>query len=537
MGRACARVGRLRVVSSGVKRTLEFGVLLTVGCSASVSRVAAPIGASGPPSIESLVDLGGYEPTGVLDAGHSDETITPGEWLRVTGQHLSTTATRVRVRGKTLPVLGHLSDGSILVRVPTGLSPLKTHELEVQTPHGSARHSFSLSSYVLVADIGGEQLRFFLARGGEDEVLSEEVTALDLDELGPVALSPEHGFAYAIARQPDDLGYAWFRTHLGAAEAPVVDRSGHFQLRASARDLALSSDGSLFVLTANSLEVFGGERALGKLELGPASALPESQWALSNLVLFDDERHAAALEVFTNQVLVFDIVDRRRPALAATFPIDAQGEPIVVALARNPAVQNELWALTGANQHTLGTALRRALDVQSWLVSSAPPVLPQWNQLEARLERLTWRDNGLVRQAPLKLPPGFVPMSLGLSPEGRPWVAGVTSSWFQVDTNSGVVAYASALLHTTEVGHLLELGADGRLTTTQSGMMICFNPTYLPGETLPLFSSVRVGPRYFPPSVGLDWVLEAGKAQSENIRGLELSSWMPPYEGPVVLAQ
>ena len=67
--------------------------------------------------------------------------------------------------------------------------------------------------------------------------------------------------------------------------------------------------------------------------------------------------------------------------------------------------------------------------------------------------------------------------------------------------------------------------------------MICFNPTYLPGETLPLFSSVRVGPRYFPPSVGLDWVIEAGKVQSENIRGLELSSWLPPYEGPVVLAQ
>lgn len=515
-----------------------LGALLILGCSSSVSRVAAPIGASGPPSIESLVDLGGYEPTGDVDEEHSDEIITPGEWLRVSGQHLSSTATKVRVQDKTLPVLGYLSDGSILVRVPTGLSPLKPHELEVQTPQGSARHAFSLSSYVLVADIGGEQLRFFRARGGEDEVLSEEVTALELAALGPVALSPEHGFAYAIAREPDSAGYAWFRAHLGAAEAPAVDRSGHFQLRANARDLALASDGSLFVLTANSLEVFAGERALGKLELGAVPSLPESQWALSNLVLFDDERHAAALEVYTNQVLVFDIADRRRPALAATFPVDTRDEPIVVALARNPAVQHELWVLTGANQRMLGTALQRALDVRGWLASSAPPVLPQWNQLEARLERLTWQDKGFVRQAPLSLPPGFVPMSLGVSPQGRPWVAGVTSSWFSIDREtSGVAAYASALLQTTKVGHLLELGANGQPTTTQSGMMICFNPTYLPGETLPLFSSVRVGPRYFPPSVGLDWVIEAGEGQSEDIRGLELSSWMPPYEGPVVLAQ
>ncbi|HEU5077346.1 MAG TPA: hypothetical protein VFU02_24310, partial [Polyangiaceae bacterium] len=476
----------MRVVSSGVRRTLVFGGLLTLGCSGSVSRVSAPIGASGPPSIESLVDLGGYEPKGVLDAGHSDETITPGEWLRVTGQHLSTTATNVHVRSKTLPVLGYLSDGSILVRVPAGLSPLRTHELEIRTPHGRARQTFSLSSYVLVADIGGEQLRFFRASGDEAEVLSEQVTALDLDELGPVALSPEHGFAYAIASQPDDLGYAWFRAHLGAADAPAADRSGHFQLRASARDLALGHDGTLFVLTANSIEVFGGERALGKLELGPAPPLPESQWSLSNLVLFDDERHAAALEVFTNQVLVFDVTDRRRPALAATFPVDSQGEPIVVALGRNPTVQNELWVLTGANQHMLGTALKRALDVRGWLPIGAPPVLPEWNQLAARLERLTWQDQGLVRQTPLRLPPGFVPTSLGLSPEGRPWVTGITSSWFQIDSEtSGVAAYASALFRTTEVGHLIELGADGQPTTTQSGMMICFNPTYLPGETLP----------------------------------------------------
>ena len=515
-----------------------LGALLMLGCSSSVSRVAAPIGGSGPPSIEALVDLGGYEPTGALDDERSDEIITPGEWLRVTGEHLSTSATQVRVQGKPLPVLGYLSDGSILVRAPTGLSPLKSHELEIQTPHGSARHTFSLSSYVLVADIGAEQLRFFSARGGEDEVLSEEVTALDLDALGPVALSPEHGFAYAIAREPGGPGYAWFRAHLGAPEAPAVDRSGHFQLRASARDLAVGSDGSLFVLTANSLEVFAGERAVGKLELGSAPPPPESEWALSNLVLFDDERHAAALEVFTNQVLVFDIADRHRPALAATFPIDSPGEPIVVALARNPALQNELWVLTGANQHTLGTALTRALDVRSLLAGNAPPVLPQWSQLEARLERLTWQDSGFVRQAPLRLPPGFVPMSLGVSPQGRPWVAGVTSSWFQIDPEtSGVAAYASALLSTTKVGHLIELSASGQPTTTQSGMMICFNPTYLPGETLPLFSSVRIGPRYFPPSVGLDWVIEAGERQSEDIRGLELENWMPPYEGPVVLAQ
>jgi len=521
-----------------LKRALALGVLLTLGCGSSVTRVAAPIGASGPPSVESLVDLGGYEPTGALEDEHSDEIITPGEWLRVIGQHLSTTATTVRVQGKPLPVLGHLSDGSILVRVPPGLSPLKPHELEVQTPQGSARHTFSLSSYVLVADIGAEQLRFFRARGGEDEVLSEEVTALDLDALGPVALSAEHGFAYAIARDPDSIGYPWFRAHLAAPEAPAVDRRGHFQLRASARDLALGSDGSLFVLTANSLEVFGGEHALGKLELGPAPPLPESEWALSSLVLFDDERHAAAIEVYTNQVLVFDIADRRRPALAATFPVDSKGEPIVVALARNPGVQNELWVLTGANQRMLGTALRRALDVRGWLASSAPPVLPQWNQLDARLERLMWQDGKLGPQAPLELPPGFVPMSLGVSPQGRPWVAGITSSWFQIDPEtSGVTAYASALFRTTKVGHLLELGASGQLTTTQSGMMICFNPTHLPGETLPLFSSVRVGPRYFPPSVGLDWVIEAGERQSEDIRGLDLSSWMPPYEGPVVLAQ
>jgi len=528
----------VRVGCSGSRRTLVLGSLLLLGCSSSVSRVAAPIGGSGPPSIEALVDLGGYEPTGAIDDEYSDEIITPGEWLRVSGQNLSTTATKVGVQGKPLPVLGYLSDGSILVRAPSGLSPLKTYELEVQTPQGSARQSFALSSYVLVADIGAEQLRFFRARGGEDEVLSEEVTTFDLDTLGPVALSPEHGFAYAMAREPDSQGYAWFRAHLGAPEAPAVDRRGHFKLRASARDLTLGSDGSLFVLTANSLEVFAGERAVGKLELGPAPPLPEAEWALSNLVLFDDERHAAALEVYTNQVLVFDIADRRRPALAATFPVDSQGEPVVVALARNPAVQNELWVLTGANQRTLGTALKRALDVPSLLASGAPPVLPQWSQLEARLERLTWQDKGFVRQAPLKLPPGFVPMSLGVSPQGRPWVSGVTSSWFQIDPEtSGVAAYASALLSTTKVGHLLEVGTSGQLTTTQSGMMICFNPTYLPGETLPLFSSVRVGPRYFPPSVGLDWVIEAGENQAEEIRGLELENWMPPYEGPVVLAQ
>ena len=516
---------------------------LLLGCSAPIVRVREPALPEGPPSIEALVDLGAYAPRvgDELDQSREDGHFSVGEWVLVRGKHLSSVETQVQIDDTPISVSGHLSDGSILVRIPSGISVRRSHRLRVRTRHGSSEHAIVLSAWIVVGDIGGDQLRFLRASSYPEELWEDEAPAIDVDDLGPVALSADRAFAYAVARKPLDSGarYAWLRVHLGAEAGPAVDQRGHFELESVATDLALGLDGSVFVLTARGLHVFTGEQRPGRVLVGPTPPLPESQWSLGSLVLFNGERNAAALEVFSNQILVFAIHDRSKPELLGTYRFDEATHPVGVGLVASPSRHDELWLLRGPNQRTLGVSLKRALDVRGWLAPNNPAPTPDWGELVASVKRFAWSGQSLQPLGDSRLPPGFVPISLARSPRGLPWVTGVSSSWFHVaDASAPTLSdYAHAFFKSADVGYLVELGEDGSLSTTTSGMMIAFNPTYLSGEALPLYSAVRIGPRFFPPSVGLNWVVEAAEIQSERVRALDFTSWMPPYQGPRVLVQ
>ncbi len=517
--------------------------MFAFGCSTPLVRVNQPAAPAGPPFIEGLVDLGAYAPPvgDELDQSREDGQFSVGEWVLVRGQHLSSAESQVWIGDTPVAVAGHVSDGSILVRIPSRISVRRPHRLGVRTPYGSAEHQVELSAWIAVADIGGDQLRFFRAGSDVEELWESEAPAIELDDLGPAALSADRAFVYAVAREPDEseAGYRWVRVHLGAQEGPAVDLRGHFELDSGATDLALGLDGSVFVLTARGLHVFKGEQRIGQVLVGPNPPLPDSQWSLASLTLFNGERNAAALEVFSNQILVFAIHDRSKPELLDAYRFDDVSHPIGVGLVANPAQHGELWLLCGPNQRTLGVTLKRALDVKGWLTSNPPAAMPDWGDLVARVRRFAWNGQGLEPLGDLNLPPGFVPTSLGRSPRGLPWVSGVSSSWFQLaNTHAPTFSdYAAAFFKSTDVGFLVELGLDGSVSTTTSGMMMMFNPTHLSGEAIPLYSAVRIGPRFFPPSVGLNWVIEAAAMQSERVRALDYTSWMPPYEGPQVLAQ
>jgi hypothetical protein len=515
---------------------------LALGCGGSLpQRVGAPVGAVQPPHIDGLVDLGAYTPaaSGRLDQSYSDERISPGEWLVVVGSSLSTIATKVSIDDKSVPLAGHLEGGSVLIRVPVGLTPRSSHQLTVQTPLGVARHPLELSSFVVVGDLGGNELRFLRVAPHQKDFWTEDIDPIALDDLGRVALSSDHSFVHAIAYKPESAGYAWLRVHLAAPDGPAVDQRGHYPLNAGVRDMLLDDAGRTYVLTGQGLFIFQGRALLGTTAIGPNPPLPDSQWAPSHLVLFNGGKNAAALEVFSNQLLLFDIADVRRPQLVQSFRIGPATEPVSIALEAVATTPTELWALAGANQRTLGTALRSALDVRGWFDPNSSPKAPDWHQLEARLLRIGLASGQLQLLDETKLPRGFVPLSLGTSPAGFPWVSGVGSQWFEISNaeQPGLRDYADAFFKTAEVGHLLEVRPGAKPVASFSGMLLCFNPVHLPGDTLPLFSAVRIGPRFFPPSVGLDWAIEVGELQSEHIRGLDFKSWIPPYEGPIVLVQ
>ena len=48
---------------------------------------------------------------------------------------------------------------------------------------------------------------------------------------------------------------------------------------------------------------------------------------------------------------------------------------------------------------------------------------------------------------------------------------------------------------------------------------------------------MRIGPRFLPPSIGIDWRLEAEEQGSTALRSMSWTSWLPPYLAPELTIQ
>ncbi|MCK5691006.1 hypothetical protein KAI87_17115, partial [Myxococcota bacterium] len=167
-----------------------------------MKRVAHPGADAGPPSISEVLDLGALplSESAPTESMHTDRVGTPGEWLAIVGKNLGH-ASRVLIGGRETKIRGHLAGGSILVKVPTGLSLESNDGVVVETPRGQTYAKLRLASYVLAADTDGDKVhivRHSKKVAQEKPPFEEDIFEVGLRRAKFIALSPDHGVAYVI---------------------------------------------------------------------------------------------------------------------------------------------------------------------------------------------------------------------------------------------------------------------------------------------------------------------------------------------------
>jgi len=532
-------------------------VVLAAGCAGTtLVRVAIPDGRAGAPHIRQLVDLGALPlpATGPVSTAASDGRFTPGEIVAVVGEHLSASP-RVDVDGRPVELVGHLTGGSLLVRLPRGLDPAIPHGLRVTTAGGEATTPVQVQSYVVAADTGAGVVRVLTVSGRDAATFGEDVREVALPRAKFVAISPSGAFAYVLQTpKKDDSGACHSELlvlHLGAAGGPrelartLVDTSspGAWLLPLDDDTLVVVGERDLVVLD----DLLAAKpRVRGRLEAPKAPA--KQAWL--DALLLDGGRRAALLDGWDNRLDLVDLASLDSPRLVHSLALAPAGAlPAVVDLAAGPA--GRFWVLTGPNYRLAGRTIQRAATAVAngarELAGVKPAATTQAPVLEtvpARVLGVRLAGDGASRRLeldgkPTALPADFHPL-FGRDTGERLLVSGVSTralDFSEVDLSlDGVRALVRSLGDTVQLGRLVAVDRDGAARVQTQGLALYFDLDLLPSGQM-VYGIVRIGPKVLPPSLAVDWGVEAGPGSYRKLRSLESKAVIPPYSYGLIAAQ
>jgi hypothetical protein len=564
-------------------RHLAFTVLLlaalaTTGCRSTraVVRLQSPAQAepSGPPTLVKAVDLGALPlaAEGELTVEHSDNVLTPGEWVALLGSELGP-GTKVSIAGRPLELAGWLESGSLLVRLPRGVTP-GAHTLIADNGKGVARVPVTVASYVWAADTRGDALRF-RELGAKEEELERRSHDIPFPKARYAALSPEGALLFALqepkydgALTPDALeslkdtwGAAFDKAapcelrvvHMGGRGGPKTVGSLTLELTTRPTAIAAGPRGLIAVIERRHVLIIDANdpahpRLLAKLEV--ATGEPRE---LADAEFLDDGKRLVVLEGYENTLHLIDLEQPSAPQIAGRLNLaDAQPEPFSIDLAPAPGGK-AVFALQGPNLRLAGKKLQEGVK-NVWNSAKVGFKVPPGAgeapmQTLSRVVEVKLEDNRLVLGHSVPLPKDLFPFFVASDADGALYVSalhgqnpfdGLTASL------DGVVKLLGALRDTAQFSRVIRIDPrTGETTTVLQSTAIYFEVTMLSTGRL-LASLTRLGPGYLPPRITLDWGFEIVDGQFVKLRevantGLGIidavTRLLPPYRYERVGAQ
>lgn len=530
---------------------------------------------SGPPRLERAIDLGAMPlaPTGELSAASSDGWLTPGEWVALLGSELSA-GTQVQLGGRTLPVQGWLEGGSLLVRVPRGLTPGRL-PLTVDNGVGQARLDVEVNSFVWGADTRGDSLRFRLL-GATDGELGKKSLDLPFEKARFASLSPEGGLLFALqepnyggAFTPDAIEAAGdvvasaadaahpcdvIAVDMGGRGGPV--QVGALTLELSSRPTALTAGPRHLVAALERRHLLlldvadpAHPRVLSRLQIaadGPPRELVDAEF-------LDDGRKLVVLEAYENQLHLVDVTEPSSPRLAGGVSLaSAQPEPFSIDLAAGGDGKT-LFALQGPNLRLAGKKLKEGVN-NVWNSAKVGFKVPPGAgeapvQTLSRVVEVELQSEGLQLVRSVPLPADVFPFFVARDPEGFLYVSALhAQNPFNGLTASldGVMKLLEGLRDTAQFSRVIRVDPrTAETSTVLQSMAIYYEVTMLPTGRL-LASLIRLGPGYIPPRVTLDWGFEIVDGQFVKLREVAntafgivdaVTTLLPPYRYERVGAQ
>ncbi len=540
-----------------------LGTLLGLGCSTQkqLTYSSRPLGNHGVVVVEEVVDLGSRPLAAQEDLRlRSDGKLHVGEWFAVEGRHVGAEDVVVSIDGVVCKRGGFTKSGGVIVRVPTGLSPFRTHDLEIAHIKGTARQTLEVQNYLLVSDVGDSKIQAWTL-SKKTELFSGEPWELNVEGLRAFSTSHDGSLLFAIGEDAiteSESGaqrYPLVVIDLGAAGEPQRLYELPVELPSPPVDLALSlTDTQLFILTEKhfvALEL-DSEKLVGfssiQLPTGAAEVTAYRQLQVVG-------KHVVAWEAYSNRLVLIEPTYQKgvvREPNRVVSSIDAAPSqvPSVVGI-DGCSGADHLWVLTGPNTRFVGMGLRRLVtgelgktqevepggeaSVQS---PQGAPDLASDGGLQAELkefELVHQANTAMLREVNrIALPEGFAPLALNVASCKRAYVSGVQLELLDPAARGGFSSMVKALGSSLVPGKIFSTSGQN-LKKEYEGLGVFLGATQVPQTGELVHVGMRLAPRFVPPSIGVNWKLEQGDDWSTSLRAMNWTSTLPPYRAPALL--
>lgn len=525
-------------------------ILSAFSCSSLyLTRTDGPEKISGPPEIERLIDLGSLPPnkSGVLSREMSDNIFTPGEWAAVIGKNIAAQDTQITIGKKNIPISGFLKGGYLLIRIPRGLSPYKKQSLTLKTRYGKSKISFNINSYVVINDPGERKLRFYRTLVDNRNHL-EERTVIQVYPGCNYRLSPRGGFIYFIQRGESKLPdiYSLVTVHMGQSSRPKKVSTITFENDTPPSAMDIDQEGrTLLLLSKSRMLTFTignplKPRLLCSFPLPSPGKFREPSFRKS--LFLHNGKKAVILENLSNTLYLIDLNNPENPRLLQTLKA-APGItlPVIIDMVSDRKDATSFWVLQGPNMGLSHQGLIDFLINLSTAKNSTDPEKDDKLTGPRQIVNLVIKEDRLEIKKKILLPGGFFPLSMKKKQNGGMLISGVNYDLLKFlqlkPTFEGMKKALVLLKDTIQLGRIISISEKGNTKTVAQGLSIFLSIDTVPENGSLIYTVMKIGPRYIPPSVGIDLGFEIREKQYILIRKLSWETMLPPYTIPAITFQ
>lgn len=517
-------------------------IVLTSCAQQKLIRINNVSGITGPPQIRSLIDVGSLPPAsiGEINQEMTDGFYTPGEWVAVIGDNLASPDTKVYIGGLEVPVAGYLERNSILVRIPRGLMPNITHNVSVKTVFGKADFPLTITSHLIINDPFGARVIFYRSVADKTIFFKEDKFS-EVPAAGNYcqAMSPSGGLLYAINAEKQN--YQLNAIHLGAKQYPKKISSVSFQSDSEPASMDISpKENLLVVLTEQQLFIFdlsnpGLPVMRGSIYLPLKKEIKGS--AYKSVALMRDGKYAAAVSPSENSITLIDISDLS-PRIIQTLEIPADAAlPLSIDICADRDDQASLWLMQGPNLRFAYEGLKQLLPSNDNTKKSISKDLV----LKNKLINLKIKNDLLEISGNNQLPDGFIPLYMKSVSGNKALISGISIEFFKFVSPDlsidGVKRFLGWLKDTIAFGRIISITNSGEIATEAQGLSIFLCIDRIAKDGPLVYSIMKIGPRFIPPSVGVDMGIEVFDNQYFYFKKMDMKSLYPPYKTPLVIVQ
>ncbi len=522
---------------------LSFLISLSIFACGSIQliRTEKPSQITGPPVIKGVIDLGGLPlaALGKIDQKMSDNIYTPGEWAAIVGSNLASPETKVMIDKKVIDVSGYFENGSILIRIPRGISPLAETEVIVKTELGESAFHVKITSYVIIGDTKAKMLRFYRTNTENGEYLEDEVSSIPSGINSRYSITPNGSMLYITQSESLVTNKHKLTTmHLGNSDYPAISSSIELGINSLPSAVDVNPEGDiLLILGKDEILLFDISNPVvpeitGKLSLPSNNDNAKSSYI--NAKFFGDGKTAIVLEAFSNTIHVINLRVPSRPEITQSLKL-APGIkfPVIVDIKQDSGDPSLLWVLQGPN---MNLSYQGFAELLINIVASNKSDNEDDEKLigKKQLSKLRLKDNRLTIEKKIPLPRGFFPLSMHADKEMNVLVSGINYDllgYTEIEPDfEGMKKILTLLEDTIALGRILRVNNNDEIKTEAKGLSIFFDIDSIPGDGNLIYSVMKLGPRYIPPSLGVDLGIEIREKQYIIIRQLDWKIILPPYD-------